>query len=151
MSVKDEISFQKEIIDSAKSIGGYGFKLSNRFTVGVPDLLISITMYTPSLLECKHLGAVVDDFDRQTGMTPLQREQMRRWNATQPFAIAAQLVFLKHHGSERAVLIPAHIDRIAHHYERLDQWVARNRTEPRWDVEALLRILRRDPMFKSPV
>ena len=150
MSVKNELSFQKEIIDSAKAAGGYGFKLTNRFTIGVPDILVSVPMYAPSLFEAKHLGDVVANFDRQTGVTPLQQEQMKRWNATQPFAIAAQLVFIKHLGSERAVLIPAHIDRITYQYERLDQWVTRSKNEPRWDVCSLLKMLRRDPSFKSP-
>ena len=150
MSVKNELSFQKEIIDSAKAAGGYGFKLTNRFTIGVPDILVSVPMYAPSLFEAKHLGDVVANFDRQTGVTPLQQEQMKRWNATQPFAIAAQLVFIKHLGSERAVLIPAHIDRITYQYERLDQWVTRSKSEPRWDVCSLLKMLRRDPSFKSP-
>ena len=150
MSVKNELSFQKEIIDSAKAAGGYGFKLTNRFTIGVPDILVSGPMYAPSLFEAKHLGDVVANFDRQTGVTPLQQEQMKRWNATQPFAIAAQLVFIKHLGSERAVLIPAHIDRITYQYEGLDQWVTRSKNEPRWSVERLLKVLRTDPSFKSP-
>lgn len=35
-----EVDFQKKIIDAIKTIGGYGFKLSNRYLRDVPDLLI---------------------------------------------------------------------------------------------------------------
>ena len=50
MTTKNELGFQKEICDSAKFQGGRARKLSHRFSVGVPDILVSIPGYFPSLI-----------------------------------------------------------------------------------------------------
>ena len=50
-----ETEMQQLLIDAAKSVGGQGLKLNNRFVVGVVDLLISIPGCRPVWLEAKRL------------------------------------------------------------------------------------------------
>lgn len=37
-----ETDIQRQLINSAEETGGYGLKLSNRFIVGVPDLILAM-------------------------------------------------------------------------------------------------------------
>lgn len=77
-----ELALQTDIKNSAKRDGGYGLKLSNRFTVGVPDLLLMIPpVFAPVVVEVKDLGPVTANFNRQLDVTPLQAETMRRMSS----------------------------------------------------------------------
>lgn len=48
-----EVDYQKLICDVVKEAGGFGKKLSNRFLVGVPDLLLLHPDWTPGIYEVK--------------------------------------------------------------------------------------------------
>ena len=48
-----ETEMQQLIIDAVKRRGGFAVKLSNRFLVGVVDLLVKLPRYPAGLLECK--------------------------------------------------------------------------------------------------
>lgn len=48
-----ELDYQKLIIDVVRTHGGAAFKLSNRFLVGVSDLLVKLPALPPALLEVK--------------------------------------------------------------------------------------------------
>lgn len=120
-----ELGLQANIRKSAD----YGLKLSNRFTLGVPDLLLVIAPFVPCIVEVKDLGPVVDNFDRQLAVTPLQDETMRRINAPYHEVFNRQifdcprrlpsflLVGLQHHGEHRLVVLPAHTERLSHLYQ----------------------------------
>lgn len=79
----NEIDFQTLIINSIKNEGGYGRKLSHRFLVGIPDLLLKLAPYgTRSLLvlaEVKLLR-VSEKYDLRRepkiGITPRQTQEL---------------------------------------------------------------------------
>jgi len=133
-----ELAFQNEILKSARLMGGFGQKIAHRFKVGVPDLLVSVPGHGMVLLECKSLNEVGDVFNRNTGITPIQQETLAKYNATQDFPVGAQLVYLVHHGSPRAVVWPAGEAKISYKYEMENGiWVERSKKEPHWNLSIL--------------
>lgn len=139
-----ELDFQKKIIDLIREEGGYGYKLSNRFKVGIPDLLIAAPMRGVVFFECKCLNDVPAQFDKKTGITPIQQEHLNKLNSTQEHPVGCQLVFMVHKGEERAVVWPAHWDRINSDYEKDEAlWVGRQpRSRSRWNVMKLVEAVR---------
>lgn len=73
-----EVDHQTNIKLSVKAQGGYSLKLSNRFTVGVPDLLIMMPGFAPCFAEVKDLGLCVDSFDRKLDVSPKQALTMKQ-------------------------------------------------------------------------
>lgn len=73
-----ETDIQAQIRQSVKFDGGYCHKLTNQFTVGIPDLLIALPPFAPCVIEvksfkdCGHVG-----FNRQIDVTPKQRHELR--------------------------------------------------------------------------
>lgn len=139
-----ELAFQSEIVRAVKIMGGYGHKVSDRFKVGVPDLLISAPQQGIVLFECKAmLEPVPDKFDRKTGITPIQQEHLKRINDCQILPVGAQLVYLVHKGEQRAIVWPAHLVNITSDYEKDERiWVERKKMRPNWDIEKLVRAIR---------
>lgn len=71
---------QSLVIDAAESVGGAGLKLSNRFLVGVVDLMIKLPNYPVMILEVKRRDYV------KTGtgyfvleVTEPQKKFLRKW------------------------------------------------------------------------
>jgi hypothetical protein len=65
-----ELDMQEKLVEAVKKIeGGYGFKLSNKFLAGIPDLFLSTPSVGPVLLEVK----MVDGPEELVLLTPLQR------------------------------------------------------------------------------
>lgn len=48
-----EIDIQRELVNEARGLGGYAIKMSNRFLVGIPDLLIKLPGMQACLIEVK--------------------------------------------------------------------------------------------------
>ena len=133
-----ELKFQTEILKAVKDCGGFGNKISDRFKIGVPDLLVACSGKLV-LLELKSMGEVPDKFSRKTGVTAIQQETLRRYNQTAILPVAAQLIFLNHRGEARAVVWPAEWDTISNSYEEREElWTTRQKKEPRWDMEKLV-------------
>lgn len=133
-----ELSFQTEVLKSVRLSGGFGQKIAHRFKAGVPDLLVAMPKIGLVLLECKALGEVGDKFSRNTGVTVIQQEIMAKYNLPQECPVAAQLVYLVHHGEPRAVVWPANSAKINSNYEKEQGiWVVRSKREPHWDVAKL--------------
>jgi hypothetical protein len=86
--VKRELKLQTDIINSVRRDGGYSRKLSNRYQVGIPDLLISFPTFAPCLVEVKDFGPVNSDFDRAVGVTPKQALELSRIAASQTYPFA---------------------------------------------------------------
>lgn len=70
--MSDELTVQTRIIKGTRAQGGFGIKLSNRFSVGIPDLLLALPPFAPCLVEVKDLGECVENFDRKLEVTPKQ-------------------------------------------------------------------------------
>lgn len=77
-----EIPFQTRLIDWIKDEGGYGRKLSHRFLVGIPDLLLRLNLGRRVLLVAE---VKVLDFVRAVParavlpVSPKQRAELRRF------------------------------------------------------------------------
>lgn len=135
-----ELDFQKRVIDLIREEGGYGYKLSNRFKVGIPDLLIAAPLKGVVFFECKCLNEVGERFDKKTGITPIQQEHLNKLNSTQDHPIGCQLIFLVHKGEERAVVWPAHWGKMTSDYEKdVRIWEGRQpRSKTKWDAMKLV-------------
>lgn len=77
----NELDFQATLTKSAKHLGGYGRKISSRFTVGIPDLLLAVPKFCPVLVEAKWMKDVKTGFDREVPTTGPQRETLAKYNA----------------------------------------------------------------------
>lgn len=75
-----ELEEQTNIIKSLRAEGGYGRKISHRFAIGIPDLMTGLPPFVPALCEVKDLGAVVDKFDREIGITDKQALELKRFS-----------------------------------------------------------------------
>ena len=139
-----ELAFQTEIIKSVKAAGGYGHKVSDRFKVGAPDLIIAAPKRGLILFECKSMAGIMPDkFDRHTGITAIQQEHLKRMNDCQILPVGAQLVYMEHKGEQRAVVWPAHLVNITSDYEKDERiWVERKRMRPNWDINKLVAAIR---------
>lgn len=76
--MKNETAYQAEIVKAVKELGGWGKKLSNRFLIGVPDLVIVLRPFGTMIVEVKKVdhhpstNRAVD-----SGLTPLQESNLR--------------------------------------------------------------------------
>jgi hypothetical protein len=135
MKDKNELLVQTNIRKSVIREGGYGFKMSNRFLVGVVDLFIALPPYAPCVVEVKDLGTVVDKFSIKLEITPKQAEFMEHVSKPYEDAMtrytpsrraACVLVALKHRGQHRLVVLPRDAQRLDHTYEAsTDAWTER--------------------------
>jgi hypothetical protein len=73
---KRELQEQADIKKSVRLDGGYSFKLSNRFTIGIPDLLIALPPFVPILAEVKDLAEWGDVRPRKLDVSPKQEYEL---------------------------------------------------------------------------
>lgn len=76
MKNRRELDIQREICQSVRKDGGWARKLTNRFTIGIPDLLVALYPFVPCLLEVKDLGEVGEMFHRKLNVTEKQRHEL---------------------------------------------------------------------------
>lgn len=74
-----ELDLQTQIIRSVRRRGGYGKKISHRFSVGIPDLLIGLYPFVPAIMEVKDFGVVSDKFDRRIDTTVKQEHELEQF------------------------------------------------------------------------
>lgn len=107
-----ELDVQTKLIKSARRDGGYGRKLSHKFSIGIPDLLIGLPPFIPALAEVKDIGVVVDKFDKKLEVTEKQSLELHNFDApyhnsqtryTPSRHSALVLVALVHRGKHRLV------------------------------------------------
>lgn len=107
-----ELAIQTDIKKSVIAQGGYALKLSNRFTIGVPDLGIWLAPFVPVVIEVKDLGVVVDNFHLQIGVTPKQTDTMLRMNAGYATPVTGMFLHAVHMGEHRLYWAPRSATRI---------------------------------------
>lgn len=129
-----ELDVQTKVCKSARQDGGYGRKISHKFVIGIPDLLVCLPPFAPCVIEMKDLGKVVDRFDRQLAVTPKQALEMERIskpyepevNGVIPMHTAMVLVAIVHRGEHRLVACHRSNDRLDFGYEADPRrWVRR--------------------------
>jgi hypothetical protein len=134
-SMAKELDLQTKICKSAKTDGGYGRKISHKFAIGIPDLLLALPPFAPCLCEVKDLGEVVDKFNQLIGVTEKQTEEMKRFSApyedtmtvyTPNKRASLLMVGVKHRGEHRLVALPRDAQRLDHTYESRGGWVTRS-------------------------
>lgn len=144
----DELTIQREIKQSVINAGGFALKLTNRFTIGVPDLAIWLPSFVPAVVEVKDLGECVERFDRQLDVSPKQRDTLRRINATYGIdingtpstaSISCLIVHIRHNGLRKLVILPPGATRLAHaQVDQLYPSVVRVPTG-RWGITSLFK------------
>lgn len=72
----NELQLQRLVIQAAKSVGGTGWKLSNKFLVGVPDLLICLPGQPISIWEAKLNDKPLVVTEVTLKLTPLQEKTL---------------------------------------------------------------------------
>ena len=77
MAGKRELALQTDIIRSVRQQGGWARKMSNRFLVGMPDLVMALHPFAICIAEVKDLGPVTEKFDRKLDVSPKQRHELR--------------------------------------------------------------------------
>lgn len=76
--MKDETSYQHDIIKAVVALGGWGKKLSNRFLIGIPDLGIVLRPFGQMIIEVKKVEhAASTNRPVNTGLTDLQSINLR--------------------------------------------------------------------------
>ncbi len=143
---RKELALQSEICKSVRAQGGYALKLSHRFIVGVPDLLICMPGYPAMLIEVKDLGVVTDKFDLKVPVTPKQREELKKFNEAGDLGQTtynrrtAVLVGLIHKGKRVLVINPYWVTKLNYLYEYQGSvWVERSTPGPTFfDIKQLL-------------
>ena len=74
-----ELDCQKLVVDAVREGGGFAFKMSNRFLVGIPDLFIHSPEYGTSLWEVKLRDAPKDMGGWCVYITAKQDQKLREY------------------------------------------------------------------------
>lgn len=77
---KNELGEQTHVIKSVRKIGGYGRKISHRFHIGIPDLLLVVPGYVPGIWEMKDLGEWNKNTERALGVTEKQEIELQEFD-----------------------------------------------------------------------
>jgi hypothetical protein len=142
----NELLIQREIKQSVINAGGYAVKLSNRFTIGIPDLGVWLAPFVPTIFEVKDLGECVAKFDRQLDVTPKQKDVMRRMQKSYDrpagsygnVCVTGTLVHIRHRGRRVLVALPYDAPRLAWDYEEQGLgWIERG-SGGRWNMGKLM-------------
>jgi len=138
-----ELAVQTNIIKSVRRDGGYGRKMSNRFAIGVPDLLIALPTFAPCVIEVKDFGKVADSFDRQIEVTEKQAEEMKLFSKPYEDAGLGRTAFvavrLIHRGEDRLVVLPRLAERLSSAYEDDPQTWRKRLTGLHYEIAPMLR------------
>jgi hypothetical protein len=78
---KDELGFQKKLLDAVDLEGGYGRKVAHPQLKGISDLLIQLHGFSMVQVECKDLGVMSPDFDIKNPVTEHQRKHICKLNS----------------------------------------------------------------------
>lgn len=139
-----ELKLQSDIKKSVRADGGYCIKLSNRFSIGIVDLLVALPPFAPCTLEVKDLGECKEGFSRQLDVTPMQGVNLD--GITDPYKaygieLSGLLVGLTLNGVHHLVALPKDTRRLTHDQMVGQRFLGKRRVGNYYDVRPLLEIL----------
>lgn len=111
---KDELGFQKELIDSAKAIGGYGRKVSHPQIKGIADLILQFRNYSMVQVECKDLGVKTVGFNVQSDITQHQKDHIDALNRAAGYRVAFYAIKVVIANTATAIFLPEYQERISY-------------------------------------
>lgn len=129
-----ELLVQTNIIKSVRKDGGYARKMSNRFLIGIPDLVLGLYPFGVCFAEVKDLGECGRTFNRKIPVTEKQRHELNLIDAAYkktnliytPYQhVAFVLVAFKHQGKHMLVAANRNIESLTHHFDSFYPWVDR--------------------------
>jgi hypothetical protein len=106
-----ELPFQSDVIKSVRKQGGYAIKISHKFSVGIPDLLIALPPFAPFIAEAKDFGEVGEKFDRKVEVTSKQAVELERISSR--YEKMPLMEYTKNH---RAGIVIVHFIQKRRHY-----------------------------------
>jgi len=104
--MSNELEWQRRIIKSTKSQGGWGAKWATQWTVGVPDLVLCLPEPGVFVMEVKLFKDVKPGWSRQVGTTVKQRHSLSEINSAGGLALVGAVV--KYSGTNRTLLVGVH-------------------------------------------
>lgn len=123
MANKVELKVQADIVKSVKADGGWAKKLSHRFVIGIPDLLIALYPTIPFLAEVKDLGEVGATFSRKVDTSPKQAHELTTFDEVYyarltPYSpkqhAAVVIVGWVHEGTRWLTMLPHGTTKVTH-------------------------------------
>jgi hypothetical protein len=94
-----EVEWQRRIIKCTTNEGGMGRKWSSAYQVGVPDLVLALPTIGTILTEVKLLHVSSLNFKRDLGITPKQKDTLKRFQVGGSFVFVSTVVVLKGGGT----------------------------------------------------
>lgn len=97
-----EVQYQSLVLKIVRDAGGAGHKLSNRFLIGVSDLLVKMPNWAPMLVEvklAKFAKSTEDDHEFNIGVTVPQLEFLKKYHNA---GMKTGVLSLIEHGNARA-------------------------------------------------
>jgi len=104
--VSNELEWQRRIIKSTKSQGGWGAKWATQWTVGVPDLVLCLPEPGVFVMEVKLFRDVKSGWSRQVGTTVKQRHSLSEINSAGGLGLVGAVV--KYSGINKTLLVGVH-------------------------------------------
>lgn len=104
--MSNELEWQRRIIKSVKSQGGWGAKWATQWTVGVPDLVLCLPQPGVFVMEVKLFKDVKPRWSRQVGTTVKQRHSLSEINSAGGLGLVG--VVVKYAGTNKTLLAALH-------------------------------------------
>lgn len=104
--MSNELEWQRRIIKSVKSQGGWGAKWATQWTVGVPDLVLCLPEPGVFVMEVKLFKDVKPGWSRQVGTTVKQRHSLSEINSAGGLGLVGAVV--KYAGTNKIILVGVH-------------------------------------------
>ncbi len=137
-----ETDLQTDIKKSVREQGGYAFKLTNAYTIGIPDLLIALPPFAPCTVEVKELGDVTDKFDQTLRLTEKQRHELKGiskpYNTAGAGDVSFILVGLVYQRQRLLIPLPKEVERLSYRLlvPACDAW--KRLTGGRYDIKGIM-------------
>jgi hypothetical protein len=104
--MSNELEWQRRIVKSVKSQGGWGAKWATQWTVGVPDLVLCLPDHGLFTMEVKLFKDLKPAWSRQVGTTEKQKHALSSINAAGGLGLVGAVI--KYAGTSKTELVAIH-------------------------------------------